>query len=267
MRALFLGSNGRVGSLLKAAWTRTDVKPIWHGRSDGDLTFDILNDGDALKSAISTCDVVVNLAGATHHGAFNVGSANTALAKAILDNTGETPVFLISSAAIYGTATGPLSEHFAPTPISDYGRDKAAMEALAKDHPSKSTVLRLGNVAGADALLGVARDRYQLDQFADGSYPRRSYIGPNQLADTLADLIVNYDKLPQTLNVAAARATSMRDLLDAADKPWDDQRAGPDAIAKVELDTALLEAITPLPETAHDAITIVEDWRSVRTSA
>jgi nucleoside-diphosphate-sugar epimerase len=225
-----------------------------------------MTDTDALKSAISACDVVVNLAGVTHHSANDLNGVNANMARHLLDHADGRPVFLISSAAIYGKAPGSLTETADPTPASDYGRDKADMEAVALAHSARSIILRLGNVAGADALLGVERERYVLDKFPDGSYPARSYIGPTMLADILADLIIAQDRLPDVLNVSMPGAVSMADLLHAAGKPFDDKPAGPGAIAKVELDTAMLETIVKVPAPSNPAQAIVQDWQSVRNA-
>jgi UDP-glucose 4-epimerase len=258
MRGLFLGSGGRVGKLLKAAWTNTDVVPVWHTRED----FDITTDTAALAQAVEACDAIICLAGATHHGSSSINDANSVVARQVLDSTKENPVFLLSTAAVYGTSSGALSEDTVPTPVSDYGRDKANMEAMAHAHSARSIVLRLGNVAGADALLGVDRDSYILDQFPDGTYPCRSYIGPKLLADTLAELIQKHKDLPDILNISTSQAVSMDALLKAAGKPWDNRVAGPTAITRVELCTDLLEKFTQMPHsTAH---TIVEDWKSVK---
>lgn len=264
MHALFLGSGGRVGRLIKAAWSDKDILPVWHARTDGDTSFDIMSND--LDAAIADCDVVINLAGATHHGTNDIGSENTRLAKRVLDNANGRPVFLLSSAAIYGTNSGPLTELSNPAPVSDYGRDKAAMEEMAQQHPTKSIILRLGNVAGADALLGVDRTHYVLDRFTDGTYPERSYIGPRLLAKTLADLIRKSDDLPAILNLATSSAVSMADLLNAAGKTWDDRSAGDAAIAKVELDTTRLQTLVDLPK-AVDAKAIVADWASIRDAS
>jgi hypothetical protein len=58
----------------------------------------------------------------------------------------------------------------------------------------------------------------------------------------------------------------MGDLLKAAGKPWDEKPAGPDAIAKVQLDTQVLEQVVPLRDDAHLPQTIVDDWLSVRNA-
>ena len=262
MRALMLGSGGRVGRLLRAAWDHPDVQPIWHNRQSH---FDILTHPTALKDAAAEADVIVNFAGVTHHGAQALDDMNVQLARQVLDAAGDTPVFLLSSAAVYGRPTQPLTEDAPLAPASDYGHDKAAMEAMAQGHGARSIILRLGNVAGADALLGIDRDTYILDQFSNGTFPRRSYIGPSVLANVIAQLCLNPKILPPVMNVAAPQAVSMADLLNAADKPWSHRPAPADAIEEVELQTQVLEKHVTMPKDASDPAAIVKDLMLVET--
>ena len=263
MRVLVLGATGRIGKMLQVVWQdEASVTPTWHGRNASDITFDIMDDTDALRSAIGANDVVLNLAGATHHGDDLTDGPNQALARQILEHAQDTPVLLISSAAIYGPQNGHLSEATKPQPVSDYGHDKLAMERVAADHPN-AKVLRLGNVVGADALLGTPRSVYTVDRFANGLTPRRSYIAPQQLGMVFVKLINHIDKIPAIVNIATPEPVAMGDLLDAAGKNWQPRPAPPDAIAEVTLDTSSLEKLVKFAPDASQAGVLVKDWQQV----
>lgn len=173
--------------------------------------------------------------------------------------------FLCSSAAVYGRAGGVLRETDAPTPVIPYGEAKAATEAAALARAAETgqgvTLLRIGNVAGADAILGGWTPGFTLDTFPDGTTPARSYIGPATLAHVLATLCAMQD-LPQILNIASPGAVEMGALLQAADLPYDTRPAPDTAIPRVEFSTDRLTALIPLPEATPQAI--VADWQADR---
>lgn len=191
--------------------------------------------------------------------------ANVTLAQAALDaaaSAGAGLVFLASSAAIYGRRSDGLTEDAAPTPIAPYGAAKARMEEMALAHPHPSCILRIGNVAGADAILDGWRPDMALD--ADGGRtPARSYIGPARLAQTLAALLRLPDP-PRVLNVAAPGAVEMGALLDAAELPWTPRAASADVIWRVALDTERIEALVSFAPHDSTAAGIVQDWRAWR---
>ncbi|MCJ8138334.1 NAD-dependent epimerase/dehydratase family protein [Falsirhodobacter halotolerans] len=221
------GATGRLARLLRPHWPDA----IWLAR------------GDAWPQGRG--GTILNLAGVTDpQGPMedNVTTAAAALAEGARRGA---RVFLMSSAAVYGTASGDLTEDMAPTPVSPYGAAKARMEDLARTAQIPVCVLRLGNVAGADALLR-ATPPVTLDPVAGGRGPVRSYIGPATLAHVLRALM-HIPDLPPVLNIAAPGPVAMADLLDAAGLPWafGPPRAG--AIPRVALCTARLQALVPLP--------------------
>ena len=261
MSLLILGGGGRLGRLLRSVWPDRSAT-IWHGGTDADLQFDILADPDALSDAISQASSILLLAGVTQDRQDRPFSTNTALAQAVLDAADGKPVLLASSASIYGRARGVLTEDMPPMPESDYGKSKHAMEQLAGKYPN-TTCLRIGNVAGADALLGTARETYMLDQFSDGTYPMRSYIGPGLLAQVISGLnskVTQGTSLPHILNIACPDPISMANLLDAAAKNWRATPAPNTAIKTVHMDTTRLWDLLPKPNSS--AADIVTDWRS-----
>lgn len=181
-------------------------------------------------------------------------------------------VFLASSAAVYGPSDAALTEQTPPAPLGDYGRAKLAMERAALGwcgtHGLGLTILRIGNIAGLDALLGGVRpgQQVQLDPVSGQRGPVRSYIGPRSLGSVLVQLAAMAaagQPLPQILNIAAAPPVSMGDLLDAAGVDWRYGPPNPSVLAKVELAVDLLEGLAGLPALAGQAETMVAEWRGM----
>lgn len=269
---LVLGATGRIGCILLRAWSMPlpgGLYPHWQARDGraGFLHWDIVTAPCPVPLAGG---VVLCLAG----GRADDLSANTALALAALraaHGQGARHVFLASSGAVY--APGERLSEDAPTlPPSPYGAAKLAMEEAARDLVARQggsglTCLRIGNVAGADALLGRARPGAMvvLDPVPGQAHgPRRSYIGPRSLAHvllSLAGLAATGASLPAVLNVAAPRAVAMADLLQAADIPWSWGPPNPDVIPAVTFDTTRLQALVPLPPQASDPAAMVAEWR------
>ncbi|MEM6372296.1 MAG: NAD-dependent epimerase/dehydratase family protein [Pseudomonadota bacterium] len=257
MGIVILGAGGRLGSLLRPIFPGTAQ---WHCRADVDLT-----DTPSLTAALRGAHAVFCMAGVT-----NAQSAlmdlNTDVAVRTLDaaaHAGAGRVFVFSSAAVYGNAAGLLPEDSALAPLSPYGRAKVAMENAAAAHAHPSTVLRLGNVAGADAVLNGWQPGFQLDVLPDGDTPWRSYIGPHALARVLHDLAYRAG-LPHVLNVASPGCVAMGDLLDAAGLDWIARPASPATIPSVNLDTSCLRAFTEFKPADATPTGIVEDWQKRR---
>ncbi|WP_299592206.1 NAD(P)-dependent oxidoreductase [uncultured Tateyamaria sp.] len=250
MRIVMLGAGGKLGRLLKPRW---QGDALWTTRADVDIA-----DPDALAGALEGANAIFCLAGVTH-GSDAPMELNTTLARQTLDAAGGAHVFLFSSAAIYGALQGALIESGPTSPLSHYASTKLDMERMAAAHPNPSTSLRLGNVAGADAILGGWKPGFQLDQLDDGTTPARSYIGPGKLAEVL-NALTRHDSLPKVLNIAAPRAVHMGDLLDAAALEWTPRPATDRTIARVYLDTSSLEQFTSFSESDSTAAGIVADW-------
>ncbi len=243
------GATGRIGRLLARVWAGADV--VWHGRDDGPL-----------GAALAGRRVLLCLAGVTSgHARVLAGNTDAALeALAAARAAGVGRVLLMSSSAVYGRAPGPLTESTPAAPASAYGTAKLAMEAAVGD-ASDAVILRLGNVAGADALLGrLGAGAPKLDIFADGRGPRRNYLGPATLADLLAGLAAHSGPLPRVLNLGAPGLVDMAELLRAARRGWVPRPAPPEALAEVALDTGLLQTLLPVPPDAADPVRIVAEW-------
>lgn len=279
---LVLGAGGRLGRLVARAWSRdAAVRPTYQsgraGAVPGAVGLDILADPDPLAALAAGHDAVLMLAGVTQADDAADLELNTTLALAALEAARRAAVprvFLMSSAAVYGRAGGLLDEADAPCPVSDYGRAKARMEEAVLRWRNRAggaevepVVLRLGNVAGADALLGAPAGReIVLDRFADGTSPRRSYIGPVSLARCLARLATLPD-LPGILNLAAPGAVAMSELLDAAGKRWRWQPAPEAAIACVELSVVRLAKQVEPGLIAADAAAMVAELAALGRDA
>lgn len=272
--ALILGASGRIGRMLRHHGL-DGVAPVWQYRQAVDHANAVVFDPLKESPDLGRYDTVLCLAGAIS-GTASALRSNRDLADAALDigvACGAKRVFLASSAAVYGHATSPLTEDMPPQPISDYGRAKAEMEEAALSHAAQSdlpiTLLRIGNVAGADALLGQASSApISLDRFPDGQGPRRSYIGPGDLAAVMGALLragAAGQNLPTILNLSLPDAVEMSDLLKLAGRSFAWRPATDTALPLVVLDTSRLSQIVALPNAAPARI--VEDWQSYARGA
>ena len=223
---------------------------------------------DAALAAASGAGAIISLAGVTPARAGAGGAAlgdNATLALAALklaETAGVPRLIVASSAAVYGAEDGPLREDLSCAPLSDYGRQKLAMEKAVQEASGETavTALRIGNVAGADAILGGWRPGMQIDRFPNGRTPSRSYIGPVTLARVLHALCQAV-KLPPILNIAAPGAVEMGALLDATGLAWEPKPAAAAAIPEVRLDTNALERhVDFTPETQTPA-GLVQEWQ------
>ncbi|MDU9006537.1 NAD-dependent epimerase/dehydratase family protein [Sedimentitalea todarodis] len=275
-KTMVLGATGRIGMILRKSWDPQAIS--WQTRKPqagaGWVVLDPLTDPESLKRAADGCEAILCLAGvvpgrsgAGQSGAGKPGAIadNIALAEAALRVAAPgARVLLASSAAVYGATPGLLREDHPPVPLSEYGRAKAVMERrgaeLGAARGVAVTALRIGNVAGVDAILGGWAPGFRLDQFADGRTPRRSYIGVQTLARVLRDLIIAPD-LPGILNVAAPGAIEMGALLKAADLDWTPRPAPDTAIAKVELCTGRLARFIRFDADDSSAAAMVAQWR------
>lgn len=257
-RTVVLGSKGRLGTILRAAWG-SHPKIVWHARQPAPdvVNCDLLDGSEELAKLLATAQAVVVLAGPAGLG----GHVHADLARAILSaRPCQARVLLPSSAAVYGIQATPITERQATQPQSPYGHAKALMEAAVKG-ARNVTSLRIGNVAGADAALGGWHTGFKVDQFSDGTTPLRSYIGPLALANVLADLVTHQGPLPSVLNIAQDPPLEMGALLDAAQRPYKHQSAPSSAIAKVVLCTKTLARYTKLnPANAGD---MVAEWHAL----
>ena len=279
MQVLVTGAAGRIGRMLQVAWSTGDLanfEPIWCVRrasGPAHLQWDILS---GIVPPIPKGAVILHLAGVLRGDPCALAD-NTKMALKVCDAakaTGVQHVFIASSAAVYGRGSVDLTESHVPHPVSDYGRAKLVMERQVLRWSQNAgafaphiTCLRIGNIVGADAIIGqeVAGRHINLDSIAGHSGgPMRSYIGPRALAYVLAQLMRSAawgKAMPKILNIATQRPVFMADLLTAAKLPFHFAPSETSVIAKVCLSTARLAALADLPSQSPDDL--IADWRSL----
>lgn len=225
----------------------------------------------AAKTIFGEGDTIINMIGNTGTDKDQLMATNLHFVRDLLKrakDSGVAHVVLASSAAVYGNGDSTPFHETAPlAPLSAYGASKVAMEEAAQATPDGPaiTILRIGNVAGADALLAAARQRTALGQpmplhrFADGRAAQRSYIGPQDLAAVVATLAQRPTKGIQTLNIAHPAPVYLDDLLAGykthllPDLAWEDAPAPDNVPPSVVLDTSALSALHPFADTANPA--------------
>lgn len=269
-QTLIVGASGRVGRLLARAWALAGQAPTLQHRGAG-LSSDLPQlEWHPLSAAPlepGRFRAMIVLAGAVRGElGLNAQLAEACGAAAVQAGIGQ--VLLTSSSAVYGVNSGQACREDTPAqPVNDYGRAKLEAEAVAKHWRARGlaiTALRIGNVAGADALLGGIRPSQptMIDCFADGTGPVRSYVGPITLADIFACLLGK--DLPPVLNIGAPHPVAMADLAQAAGADWQYQPAPATAYQRITLDCSLLAQHYRFTENQSDAAVMVAEWQSTR---
>ena len=278
---LLTGASGRVGRMVRSHWPARapDIALTPQYRRDappGALDWDPLDGPGAVLASGARFDTVIALAGVTPAPGRDL-SGNREIAEATLDaawQAGVRRVLLASSSAVYGPGDGyPLGEDAPCAPANAYGRAKCEMEAACAPWRARGLevcCLRIGNVAGADALLhNVARsgpeEAVVIDRFDDGGGPVRSYIGPDTLAAVLATLCRAPGPLPRVLNVAAPAPVAMTALAEAAGAPYTMRPAPPGAHQRITLDCARLAALHDFAPEDRMVAEMVRQWQATRT--
>ncbi len=251
------GASGRLGTLLRRAWALeppAGLAPVWAGRGPQvDLRWDILADP---APALPGGAVVLHLA-AVLRGDAAALAQNAAMAAPVMAaarRSGAAAVLVASTAAVYAPTAIPAGETTNPAPANPYGRAKLATEAaFAAETGPGPVILRIGNVVGADALLGARGDGAPvvLDPVPGrGGGPLRSWIGPVTLARILAMLcrMAGGDRLPPVLNLTMAPPLPMAELLDAAGRVWRYGSPNPAVVPAAVLSAERLATLYPLPE-------------------
>ena len=279
---LVTGASGRVGRLLAAAWVKEASPVVLQYRGPGapggeldSLRWELAGGDAPLRDWVATHGVpraMLVLAGATPGSGRDL-SLNRALAVACLRAAragGIGRVLVASSSAVYGggRARG-WAESDRVRPTSDYGRAKLDMEAACAEWRARGLdvcCLRIGNVAGADALLlNAATPPLRIDRFADGAGPLRSYIGPQSMARVLLALARAPGALPPVLNLAAPQPVAMTDLVGAAGLEWRGAAAPATAVQRFTLDCRALAERVAFSATESTAAEIVAQWKACRT--
>lgn len=254
-RVFIPGGGGKIGRLLQREWSsQEDFEPVFLERSDWDI---LMGKAPQLKGS----DLVLDLAGTVRGDVLQ----NPKLAARIAKWAAEAGAvhFYMSSASVYPGGPEPMLETGQLAPSSAYGQSKVDGEIAASSAFPKTVILRLGNVAGLDALLGGLRksQRAVLDQVAGHSGgPVRSYVGPKTLARILSELLkmaIDGGALPSVINIAQPNPVPMADLLMASGHDWEFGPVRSGVIPRVELSTERLTTLCFVP-TATPAQLVAE---------
>ena len=282
---LLTGASGRVGQMLCSCWRDAvpdlALVPQYRGTApQGALSWNPLEGPGALLYHVAHAGrplAILALAGVTPGPGRDL-TLNRRLAEATLDaalQAGVRRVLLASSSAVYGAGDGtPFSEDAPLAPVNAYGAAKLETEAACAPWRTRGLdicALRIGNVAGADALLlNVARagpgDAVVIDRFADGGGPVRSYIGPSTLAAVLTTLCHHPGPLPEALNIAAPEPVAMAGLADAAGARIEMRPAPQGAHQRITLDCRRLAALHRFAPTDSTSTEMVRQWRATHVA-
>lgn len=281
---VLVGSTGKLGRLVKSAWckaTTMPFRPVFQTRqtNSADAFFwQPLEQQSGLESLVRThghVDAIISLAGIVPASSGQPLEMDRRIANAVMAAAAEagiSRVLISSSSAIYGVGRNRgHAEDDDPRPISPYGLSKCETEqdcATWRQRGLEVCALRIGNVAGADALLtnsarASSESPILIDRFADGHGPLRSYIGPRRFADVLLGLATMATPLPSIVNVAAPLPVRMEDLAECAQLPWQWQPAPTTAHQSITLDCALLASLLPNAREPQDPLHIIKDWASL----
>ncbi|MGR3502095.1 NAD-dependent epimerase/dehydratase family protein [Pseudaestuariivita sp.] len=261
MRLLCLGANGTVAQSVIPALRALGADCVTVARTGP--ADRVWGQGNPIPN-LEPCDAVIAFWGVVSNDPPKA-QCNTNLALATMQWAAEAQanrVLHFSSAAVYPASDTPHVEDTPLAPASIYGQAKHAMEdAVLRARDPKQTVLRLGNVVGADSLKGpLTQGRATLHQFPDGTTPLRSYIAPGDLARVLLAL-AGAPQLPPVLNVAAPEPITMGDLVQADGITPVFTPAPENAQQRACLDTARLTRAIGQVCTAITPTQMIADWR------
>ena len=284
-RPLLIGASSRIGKMVLRSWREGDGTcqnyPAQYRATSSevcrsqDLIWDISDGPAALMDWIAeygTLSSFIVLAGVTPVTHTDMND-NVKLADAYLraaQEAGIKRVLISSSSAVYGAGIGrPFEEESPCNPINPYGLSKRQMEIRAEAFGSADLevcCLRIGNVAGADALLlnapkTIADGPMIIDCYSNGHGPRRSYIGPKSLGDILARLATYDGPLPHVLNVAAPSPVYMDALADAASLPWRPRNADTSVPQDIVLNCSRLMSLLNIPPEVEAASKLISEWK------
>lgn len=264
-----LGANGKLGTILAhfsardgLGWRRQarqgSADILWSGRFDDPVTDLIFERGST----------IVNMIGATGGTAQTMLDVNAGFVRHLLRKAhqgGVAHVILSSTAAVYGAGDGknPFTESAPFAPLTPYAESKVAMEEIARCEAEilenmAVTILRIGNVAGADALSDAAKRHLTsgapmpLHRFGDGAAPQRSYIGPYDFYRAVAAIAPTrgadmHNGGLRTLNLVHPKPVGLDDVLTAyqtrlmPELRWRDTPAPDHALRSVTLSVDQLE--------------------------
>lgn len=229
MTTTLLGANGKLGSMLAALADEANLGWRTQARSgSADIGWSGSFDDPLIDQVFERGGTLINMIGHVGDDVKTLKSSNINFVENLLHaaaDKGVAHVVLASSAAVYGAGDHvPLSEDAPFDPKTPYGASKVAMERVAKTFAANRkspqiTVLRIGNVAGADALTTAATrsaakgTAMQSHEFSDGASPTRSYIGPRDMFTVIRDLSVFCDEPLRVINVCHPQIVNVSQIL------------------------------------------------------
>ena len=286
---IVIGASGRVGRMVAAA-LQADEGPasriiLQNRRNDAatnarSLLWDPMTGADALCDWVAqqgALRAMVVLAGVTSGGGQDL-SLNIDIATACVNAAAAARiprVLVASSSAVYGAGDGtPFAETTLCQPVNAYGTAKLAMERACNALAAPGfeiCCLRIGNVAGADALLlNVAKSApdqaIEIDIFDDGRGPVRSYIGARTLASVLRSLCLHPDQLPAVVNIGTLEPVSMDALADAAHHRWLKRSPTGPTPQSITLDCSLLSTLHEFNTLDSRPDEMVRQWKETLNS-
>ncbi len=285
---LLVGASGRVGRMVARAWqidrrslgqVVMQTRRLDASNDVSSLLWDPMIGAAPLLQWVArhgAPQAMVVLAGVTPGDGQDLAlNSDIAVSCVTAAMTAHIPrVLIASSSAVYGVGDGTaFTESAICQPANAYGEAKVAMENACHALTGSGIeicCLRIGNVAGADALLlnvaqRVSDDAVTIDTFANGRGPVRSYIGPKSLARVLATLALQDTVLPPILNIAAPEPISMDMLAEAAEHTWTARPAPKYAQQRITLDSTLLGKFYRLtPEESYPSQMVLQ-WKETMT--
>lgn len=271
---LVTGADSRIGRFLRAAWSVApppDVRVIWASRHQGPWQDLLAGPLDPCRSGTIVLHLAADLSEAPQAAARSL-VIDAAVATAARQGHARLLIYA-SSMSVYVPTSADMAESAACGPVSAYGKMKWAGEGVVRKIAAHLpvTCLRIGNVVGADALIGAADHarRVWLDPVAGHKGgPVRSWIAPAEFARVVGHLVrcaVSGLRLPDVLNVASPGGFPMAALLQAAGLAWEYGPARPTTRARVTMSTDALARLMPLPPMSPAMM--IDDWRNTRALA
>lgn len=276
-----MGANGRAGRLLAKAFAQCSKLTVHtHARRGShDLIWDPIAQSkqpfEEFRVGHRTLDAVFLFFGPGSHAtpeelSVSSKSAVNAFKAAISANIPR--VIIASTSAVYHPGVN-LTESSPINPAGSYGTIKHDFEreiGRLDNGSANVSLLRIGNIAGADALLeqavGNAQEgRISIDKFSDGMAPIRSYISPITLAKVLETLALYPDPIPPVLNVGATPPMHMLDLASTANLDWTWRDAPPEKahLQRITLDCSLLAKLIGPQKLMTSPKAIIADLRQL----
>lgn len=285
MTTTILGANGKLGAMMAHFATRAGLGWRTQARTKGaDVQWSGAFDDPAVDQIFAQGATLINMIGYTGPDEALLHDTNFHFVKDLLANAakaGVAHVVLASSAAVYGAGNGtPFDENDSLRPITPYGVSKSKMEEVARSFSATSaspaiTILRIGNIVGADALNAVANRHVKackpmpLHRFPDGSAALRSYIGPRDLFDVVRVCSKPHEGPSRVINVAHPQPVTLDAVLSAyrthqiPDLKWINMPS-PDGIPhRVTLSTLRAQSLVDFREYDNPADAMVQQMAEI----